>query len=96
MQNLLTSFVDLASSLNKVMALPSINLIDPLITDKGRKWNVKSGDKVRYRLGRLTDIGHNLPATHQIIRCKGNITSSILQIDLEDLQTKEILTFNLK
>ena len=96
MESLFNTFADLVSPFNKIMPIEAVWLNDPVITDSGKKWRIKAGDKVRVRLDRITNISHNLPATHRIVRCKGNLVSSVLQVELENLETKELSTLNLK
>ena len=94
--SILDSFIDLQESYNRVNPLHAIWLETQIITQEGKKRRIEAGDKVRVANGQLKDVSRDLKATHTILVCKGNISNSILQMDLQDLENGQIITINLK
>lgn len=90
------SLPDLANSFNKIMTLQAIYLIKPVRTSNGTTVRIEAGNKIRVKDNWIIDISPDAPATHEVLQCKGNITSTVLEFELQDLETKEISTLKVK
>lgn len=96
MESVFNSFIDLEKSFNKVYDLSAIWLNAPVQTATEKTCRIKAGHLIRVHEGWIENVTPELPATHKVIECKGTIGDSILLFELENLETKELLTLKVK
>jgi hypothetical protein len=82
------------------MELAAIWLEKPLQMASKRSIRIAPGDEVRVRRDYLAgpclvDCTEILQPTHVITFCRGTIYSTLLEVDVKDLKTGEILTIKL-
>lgn len=96
-ESIFDSFADLGKSFSKIMPLAAIWMTDKPIQMEGkRSVRIEKGDRLRIENSSIVDVIEDLPATHKVIGCYGNIANSILFFELENLETKETLKLNIK
>ena len=93
---ILNNFIDLQQSYNKIMPLAAIWLNAPVQTSTERTARIKEGDLIRVEKEWIVDVTPDKKPTHKVILCKGNIASTSLDMDIQDLKTNEISTLKLK
>lgn len=96
MESIFNSFVDLAKSFNTLYKMNAIWLNMPVMTSKIKTSRIIPGDKIRVECGLIVDVTDTLPATHKVVECKGTIGDTLLMFELENLETKELSTLNVK
>lgn len=96
MESIFNSFVDLAKSFNKVYPLAAIWLNNPVKTATERTARITKDHLIRVRERWIEDVTNDNPATHRVIECRGTIGDSVLFFELENLETKELSTLNVK
>lgn len=82
------------------MELAAIWLEKPLQMASKRSIRIAKGDEVHVMypelaMAWLADVTDRNPATHVITLCRGTIYSTLLEVDVKDLKTGEILTIKL-
>lgn len=95
-ETIFDNFVDLAKSFNKVYPMAAIWFEKPVITSTGSKVRIAKNDCLRIGNGKICPVSESLPATHIVLECKGTIGDHILLLELQDLNTTELLTLNIK
>lgn len=96
MENVFESFIDLAKSFNKVYPLAAIWLNKPVKTTTDKTCRITKGHEIRVYERWIEDVTDTLPATHKVIECMGTIGDSILRLELENIETKQLSTLNIK
>lgn len=96
MESVFNSFVDLAKSFNKVYPLAAIWLEKPVSTATEFTARLRKGHLIRIENGLIVNVTDTLPHTHEIIECRGTIGDTLLMFELENLETKELSTLNVK
>lgn len=96
MEGIFNSFIDLAKSFNKIYPLAAIWLNTPVQTATDKTCRIIPGHLIRVHERWIENVTPELPATHKVIECKGSIGDSALLFELENLETKELLTLKVK
>lgn len=96
MESIFNSFVDLAKSFNKVYPLAAIWLNKPVQTSNEKTVRITKNHEIRILEGYIEDVTKDNPATHRVTECIGTIGDSILMLELENLETKQLSTLNIK
>ena len=95
--NIFDTNLDLNKSLSKVNPLAAIWLIGkPIQTESERTLRISEGHKIRVANGVICDVSGSKAATHKVLSCHGNISNTVLYFELQDLETNELLTLNVK
>lgn len=95
--NIFDTNLDLNRSLSKVKPLVAIWLTGkPIQTESERTLRISEGHKIRVTNGVICDVSGSKAATHKVLSCHGNISNTVLYFELEDLETNELLTLNVK
>lgn len=95
-QTILKSLPDLGNSFNKIMPLQAIWLHKPVRTSNGTTVRIEAGNKIRVENNWIVDISPDQPATHEVIKCMGNIANTVLEFELMDLENNELTTLKVK
>lgn len=97
-ESVLDAIVGITRLSTELMPLDAIWLEKPLQMEGKRSIRIAAGDKVMVFAGQLINCHESDPdlqATHVITECRGTLYSTLLEIDVKDLKTGEILTIKL-
>lgn len=95
-ESVLDAIVGITRLSTELMPLDAIWLEKPLQMANKRSIRIAAGDEVYVaRLGILVDCDWIHSASHVITECRGTTYSTLLEIDVKDLKTGEILTIKL-
>lgn len=99
-ESVLDAIAGIARLSTELMPLAAIWLERSLLMEGKRSIRIAAGDKVRIQgyvsfPPYLADVYTDRPATHVITECRGTLYSTLLEIDVKDLKTGEILTIKL-
>lgn len=95
----LEAIEDVARLSTDLIPLAAIWLEKPLQMEGKRSIRIAEGDKVRVEWAIyswiVVDVMPAKPATHVITACRGTVYSTLLEVDVKDLKTGELLTIKL-
>lgn len=80
------------------MELAAIWLDKPLQMEGKRSIKIAPGDRARVFAGQLINCHESDPdlqATHIVTHCRGTIYSTLLEVEVRDMKTNEVLTIKL-
>ena len=62
----------------------------------GKQSRITKGDLIRVIKNEVVDVTPEAKATHKVLECKGNISSTVLFFELESLYNGDLSTLNIK
>lgn len=88
---------DIHEQQQAVHELAAIWITDPvLLTPNGKHSRWVVGDKCRIENNELVDFKNHNEATHIITTVRGNISGTVLEMSVMDLETKELSLIKIK